>query len=107
MSKLLLPLGNERKTQLRKLAAQRTLSTGEECDMTKLILEAVDSAIQIGPIASDARDASDPNSPTIIKVRLQPELAKAVQRARLNSGKPLDAVVNQALAEAFQLEVMA
>jgi ABC-type uncharacterized transport system auxiliary subunit len=99
MSKLLVSLGDERKLALRRLAAQRTLATGEDCDMTKLVLEAVDAVLSgSSPAASDANDG-----PTI-KVKLLPDVAKAVRRARLNSGQPVDTIVNQALVEAFQME---
>ena len=105
MSKLVIPLGDDRKRKLRQLAAKRTLATDESCDMTKLILEAVDALIDGATSTDGDSPTPGPSAVNVIRFKPLPEVASAIRRAQAHSGAKTDQVINSLLVDALQMEV--
>ncbi len=52
-------------------------------------------------------DTARKGTSAYIEINLAPEINRAIQRARLASGKTIDEIINGAIAEAFGLEISA
>lgn len=96
-------LSPEHKAKIMRLAAQRALATGERISagdvLRTLALQALNEAE-----ATTAPEESMPlRDPATVQITLHPEIAKALRRA----GSRAEDVINQALAQAFEMEVRA
>ena len=96
-------LSESERTALMRRAAQMTIKTGRRITMSDLLREAVVSIIN-SPL-----DGTDSNTKISLKaIHFIPaaNVQRALRQATLNSGKPVDEVINALLAEALQLQEM-
>lgn len=85
----------DQKTKLIRRAALMTANTGKRITMSDLLRSALDQVIN-SPI-------EETDSPSI-KFTPLPRVARAINQAHLNSGKPVNDVVNEMLVELLQAE---
>jgi len=93
-------LSQSQKSALLRRAALLTAKTGKRHTMSDLIRAALDQALNT-PIEDTAGDAKT----KAVKFTPTPAVEKALQQAHFNSGKPVSEIINESLAEAFQMEV--
>ncbi len=89
-------LSQAERTALMKRAAQLTAQTGRRVTMADLLREAISKVID-SPIETTPKAKSK-----TIEFTPVPGVEEALRRARLNSGRSMNEVVNELLTEAVQ-----
>lgn len=89
----------DQKTKLIRRAALMTASTGKRITMSDLLRNALDQVIN-----SPLEDTTSNERTPAIKFIPLPKVAKAINQAHINSGKPVGEVVNEMLVELLQSE---
>ncbi|MFZ4773954.1 MAG: hypothetical protein ACOYM3_01235 [Terrimicrobiaceae bacterium] len=89
----------DQKTKLIRRAALMTANTGKRITMSDLLRSALDQVIN-----SPIEETDSPTKSPSIKFTPLPRVARAINQAHLNSGKPVNDVVNEMLVELLQSE---
>ena len=88
------------------MAAQlEQLQDALACDRTTVIKMLIRRGLKTFDQAAPDDTPAESGKPNTIRVKLAPAIAKAVSRARANSGQSVDDIVNAAIAQAFEVEV--
>lgn len=99
--KVMVRLTMEEKVKIIRMAAQRSIDTGKRLSFGETVRALALSAIEG---IDGINDPSAAGKDEIVKFKPQPEISKALKRARVNSGESTDKVINALLAEALQIE---
>lgn len=99
-NRIVVKLTDEERKKVFRLAALRSIETGKRLSAGDTVRALALTAIE----NIDGTDDPTAGKDEIVKFKPAPEIAKALKRARLNSGTSTDAVINTLLAEALQLE---
>ena len=87
------------KTALRRRAALMTAESGRQTTMSDLVRDLIDQLITAPVEVAQGNDKTK----AIEFVPLLP-IANALEQARFSSGKPMNEIMNEMLAEALQIE---
>lgn len=99
--KLQIRLSKEEKQKVFRLAAKRSLDTGERISASDVLRDLAMTALESSNASPTPPDAG---KESLIKFKPAPEILQALKRAQLNSGQSADKVINALLAESLQLE---
>ena len=99
--KLQIRLSKDEKQKVFRLAAKRSLDTGERISASDVLRDLAMAALESteGTLAT-----LDAGKESLIKFKPAPEILKALKRATLNSGQTTDKVINALLSDALQME---
>lgn len=100
-AKLQIRLTADEKAKIFRLAARRSLDTGERISASDVLRDLAITALEGNHDSTALPDAS---KEMLIKFKPVPEVLKALKRASANSGQTTDKVINALIAEALQLE---
>ncbi len=100
--KLQIRLSKEEKQKVFRLAAKRSLDTGERISASDVLRDLAMTALESSNASLTLHD--DAGKESLIKFKPAPEILKALKRAQFNSGQSTDKVINTLLSDALQLE---
>lgn len=90
----------DQKAKLMRRAALMTVETGKRVTMSDLLREAIEQVCN-----APFDDAGGDGKTKVIKFTPIPVVKQAIDRAHLNSGKPIPEVINELLAQALELSL--
>lgn len=100
--KLQIRLSKEEKQKVFRLAAKRSLDTGERISASDVLRDLAMAALESSNASLTPHEAG---KESLIKFKPSPEILKALKRAQINSGQSADKVINALLSDALQMEV--